>query len=722
MAELIEWSNTAITLRLAVDGDQVRIVNLGPTGSLAPDVPIHSALNPVEVQLAGDQLPQGSRHVGLGGSAALRYESHVATNSPRSSVLSLVQRYAGRLRVESRWEAFDSIPVIRCTTIVSNESDAPVTIEYLSSFAFNGFVTFANASWASATTIAIPHNTFFGEFQWSKHSLPELGILDVGFRPDGEHSTKKRILVTSVGTQPTAEYLPMGALIDDSRGVTWAWQIEHNGSWAWEVGDYITGVYLVAGGPNDQEHQWRKRLMPDESFSSVPVAIAASVGGLEDVFSPLTAYRRLIRRPNADNVGLPVVFNDYMNSLMADPSEEKLRPVIDAAARAGAEYFCVDAGWYSDEPDWWNTVGEWIESATRFPRGFTAVFDEIRAKGMIPGLWIEPEVVGVDSSVADLLPACAFFWRNGARVNSAGRHQLDFRSSDVVVRMDEIIDRLVCDYGLGYLKFDYNINGGIGTDLESDSAGDGLLTHNRAFLSWIDGLFERYPQLVIEACASGGARIDYATLARHSILSTSDQTDHLLYAPIAAGAPTGLTPEQAAIWVYPQREFTPDEIVFSIVNGMLARPQLSGRIWLLSDEQLALVAEAMDVYKGYRREIPDSTPVWPLGLPGWTDDWIAQGLLAPGGMYLAVWRRGGEKSIRVPLPALVGSGASVEVLFPASTPTELDWDDNRGELTLTLLDAPSARLLRISTRSDVLAVQGEHDGLSDRGERYPAEN
>lgn len=698
MTEFIEWGNTAITLRLAVEGGLVRIVNLGPTGSLAPNVPLHIALNPVEMQLAGDQLPQGSRHVGLGGSAALRYGSHAVTQLPRSSTLSLVQHYTATLRVESRWEVFDDIPVIRCTTTVTNESADPVTMECLSSFAFNGFVTFANTSWASATTIAVPHNTFFGEFQWSKRSLPELGILDVGFRPDGEHSSKKRILVTSVGTQPTAEYLPMGALTDDSRGVTWAWQIEHNGSWAWEVGDHITGIYLVAGGPNDQEHQWHKRLMPGESFSSVPLAVAASVGGLEDVFSPLTAYRRLIRRPNDDNIALPVVFNDYMNCLIADPSEEKLRPVIEAAVRVGAEYFCVDAGWYSDEPGWWNTVGEWTESATRFPRGFAAVFDEIRTSGMIPGLWIEPEVVGVESSVADTLAESAFFWRNGARVNSVGRHQLDFRSPAVVARMDVVVDRLIRDYGLGYLKFDYNINAGVGTDRQSDSAGDGLLAHNRAFLTWIDGLFERYPQLVIEACASGGARIDYATLARHSILSTSDQTDHLLYAPIAAAAPTGLTPEQAAIWVYPQREFTPDEVVFSIVNGMLARPQLSGQIWLLSDEQLALVAEAMAVYKGYRREIPDSTPLWPWGLPGWTDDWIAQGLMVPSGLYLAVWRRGGETSVRVPLPAFADSGASVEVLFPTSMPTDVHWDDVRGDLTLTLPDGPSARLLRLSAQ------------------------
>ena len=137
---------------------------------------------------------------------------------------------------------------------------------------------------------------------------------------------------------------------------------------------------------------------------------------------------------------------------------------------------------------------------------------------MIPGLWIEPEVVGIESPVVDELPDSAFFWRSGERVNGQGRYQLDFREPAVRTRMDRIIDRLIGDYGLGYLKFDYNINGGIGTEVGGVSAGHGLLDHNRAFLGWIDGLFARHPGLVIEACSSGGGRVDYATLARHSIV------------------------------------------------------------------------------------------------------------------------------------------------------------------------------------------------------------
>ena len=57
-----------------------------------------------------------------------------------------------------------------------------------------------------------------------------------------------------------------------------------------------------------------------------------------------------------------------MNCLMGDPTTEKLLPLIDAAAEAGAEYFVIDAGWYDDENGgWWDSVGAWEPAASRFP-------------------------------------------------------------------------------------------------------------------------------------------------------------------------------------------------------------------------------------------------------------------------------------------------------------------------------------------------------------------
>lgn len=55
--------------------------------------------------------------------------------------------------------------------------------------------------------------------------------------------------------------------------------------------------------------------------------------------------------------------------------------------------------------------------------------------------------------------------------------------------------------------------------------GQGMLEHERAYLKWLEGVWMRYPDLIIENCSSGGLRMDYAMLSRYSIQSTSDQDE-----------------------------------------------------------------------------------------------------------------------------------------------------------------------------------------------------
>lgn len=47
--------------------------------------------------------------------------------------------------------------------------------------------------------------------------------------------------------------------------------------------------------------------------------------------------------------------------------------------------------------------------------------------------------------------------------------------------------------------------------------GQGMLEHERVYLKWLEGVWMRYPDLIIENCSSGGLRMDYAMLSRYSI-------------------------------------------------------------------------------------------------------------------------------------------------------------------------------------------------------------
>lgn len=68
-----------------------------------------------------------------------------------------------------------------------------------------------------------------------------------------------------------------------------------------------------------------ENLKPGASFTTIPAAFGVVKGGISEATAALTRYRRAIRRPNTDDVKLNVVFNDYMNCLMGDPTDEKER-------------------------------------------------------------------------------------------------------------------------------------------------------------------------------------------------------------------------------------------------------------------------------------------------------------------------------------------------------------------------------------------------------------
>ena len=635
----IGWADEALELRIDVDGGGVaRITRLiarpsagsspPATSSPAPAAPADAALPLLDVVLAGEGKGwSGGRYCESEAGGRFRYAGHEESGAGgpwRELRVDLDDPLTG-LHAEVFFQMLAGQGALRSWVRLTSHGTGPVTVESVTSFLCGGLSSTGDGPDDLADlSVMWAENDWLAENRWQRRqlrdALPDLDRSVHGADPRG------RFGVTSAGTWSSGTYLPAGAIVSRRTGHAWAWQIEHNGGWHWQVGECthrsaahgpgpgygrhappgaLTGAYVALLGPADAEHHWRIDLDPGDSFTTVPVSVAVSPGGFEGAVAGLTAVRRAIRRPHEDHRQLPVIFNDYMNTLMGNPTTERLLPLITAAAGAGAEYFCIDSGWYADvDEGWWDTVGAWKPSRNRFPGGFTEVLDHIRACGMIPGLWLEPEVVGLNSAVVAQLPQESFFRRSGRPIVEHGRYHLDLRHPAAVKHLDEVIDFLVGDLGVGYLKLDYNIAVGPGPDTGGLSAGAGLLAANRAHLDWLDAVLDRHPGLVIENCSSGGMRADYALLARLQLQSTSDQQNHLRYPPIAAAAPAGIAPEQAAVWAYPQPGFTDDEIAFTMASAMLSRIHLSGHLDRMSRRQLPWSPTAS-------RFTSRSAPAWP---------------------------------------------------------------------------------------------------------------
>lgn len=605
----------------------------------------------VQVNFSGYNRPyekHGNKHIVTAPGYLLKYAGMEDTRNEQGRLLVITQEdQTTGARVKTFLQFYTGTSTLRSYNEVTNIGTGDQTLEYLSSFYYLGIEKEGEGSSDDKMKLTIAHHGWQKEMSFHTYTFSELGMAQT--QPTVYQRTSKTIEFTNTGNWSTKEYLPMGYLENSIADTSLFWQIEHNGSWHTEIGDVNNHFYLALSGPTEVQSHWFKILKPGESFTSVPVAVGVADADFDNAMGRLTSYRRKIRRFNEDNEKLPVIFNDYMNCLFGDPTTEKEIPLIDAAARMGCEYYVIDAGWYAPG-QWWDSVGEWQECRERFPGGIKEVTDYIRSKGMIPGVWLELEVMGINCEKAKRAPDDWFFVRHGKRVFDRSRYQLDFRNPQVIEHADEVIDRVVKEYGAGYIKMDYNIEPGIGTELYAESVGQGMLEHERAYLKWLDGVFERYPDLVIENCSSGGLRTDYAMLSRYSIQSTSDQEDYRNYATISANAAAGLTPEQAAVWSYPQRDGDEEETIYNMVNTLLLRIHQSGHLAELSDVRKALVKEGIDYYKSIRSDIKRALPTWPVGLADNLDKWLVFALKTEQKAYMAVWRRGGEKEeIEIPL-------------------------------------------------------------------------
>ena len=712
MTRLIKINENGIYMVFALIGDEkIRLIHLGTAPFNEKAMPENAWENGYLVQYQetgyGSADHRGRKHTGSVPGCWAVYREMRDYKNEKGRKLEIVQDYQG-LQLISHYQFYDNVQTIRSWTEVTNQSEQTREIEYVSSFAYQYASVGGNKPWNRKMRLHTAHNSWYDECRWESRTLPEMGL-----NPINLAQSTKRIYEQNLGSWSTQEFLPMGCL--EETGATFLWQIENNGSWYWEVaesselmfptvkdhnlmitndGNEISGeIYFVLSGPTEWESQWHKSLKPGKSFITVPAAVSVVNGGFEKAVVEMTKYRRKIRRPNKDNEKLAVIFNDYMNCLFGDSTTEKLLPLIDAAADAGCEYFCIDCGWYTDT-NWWAGVGEWKPSAQRYPGGIEKPIKYIREKGMIPGLWLEIETVGFDCPNIDKIPKSWFFRRHGKIVSDQCRYQLDFRNPEVQDYATSVIDRMVNEYGVGYIKMDYNINSGIGTEVDSDSLGDGLLEHNRAYLAWLDSIFVKYPDLIIENCGSGGMRMDYAMLSRHSIQSSSDQTDYIKNAAIAASCATALTPEQCAIWSYPLSGADPEETIMNMVNAMMLRIHQSGHLATLPANQFNLVKNGIEVYKMIRNDIKEGLPFWLTGIPKFEDPWFTFGLECDNCAYIAVWRISGEKILNVPLKEELQKYQHVEPVYPQNT-LDCAYINENHTISFLLEETKTARIFKL---------------------------
>ena len=482
-------------------------------------------------------------------------------------------------------------------------------------------------------------------------------------------------------------------------------QIESNHSWYYEIADFEGKYYLYLGTANLHNCAFAKRLQKGETYTTVNVALSFGTSTSEAI-NEMTKYRRQITSLCESDKDLPIIFNEYMYLCWDSPSEENTKRIALIAKKAGVDYYVIDCGWH-DEVDGsiiYPYVGKWVESKTRFPLGVRETTDYIRSLGMKAGLWIEPEIVGIKcQEMIDYYGDECFLRRFGQKIAVGGRYFLDYRNEKVRAYMSETIRRMVEDYGAEYIKFDYNQDMGVGTDVGVISLGEGLESASNAYLSWVEEMTAKYPQVIFENCASGGMRLDYQSLEKFSLVSTSDCTNYLTYPYIVGNLYSSVLPEQSGIWSYPVAslktadEITDERVIINMINCMLGRMHLASNLSLLSEKQFALVKEGIACYRSFTEMKKRALPFMPLGFASFDDEIVASGLIDGKEIYLPIWALGSEKTAEIDIGYKI---KGVEIIYPKDSNVKVSVLGEK--IRVTFPTAPNAVLLKIVLEKGLL--------------------
>lgn len=362
-------------------------------------------------------------------------------------------------------------------------------------------------------------------------------------------------------------------------------------------------------------------LAKGESFTTPEMIWTWSGEGAGQASRNLHSWARSYWMVSGQDI-VPTLLNSWEGAYF-DFNAKTLTDMIDDAASMGLEMFVLDDGWFANKYPRNNDkagLGDWQINVTKLPEGIDFIASHAHDKGLKFGIWIEPEMVNPKSELYEKHPDWIVKDKMHQPTSMRSQYLLDLTNPKVQDFVFGVFDQTMSlSDKIDYIKWDANRH--------VENVGSGYLPDNEQSEFWVkyaQGLYSimdriraKYPDVMIQACSSGGGRVEYGALKYFNEFWTSDNTEALTRTVIQYGTslfyPANVIGSHvSAVPNHQTGNMTPIKFRFDVACagrlGMELQPKN------MTEEEKAFARKAIANYKGYR-DIVATGDLYRIGSP-----------------------------------------------------------------------------------------------------------
>ena len=288
--------------------------------------------------------------------------------------------------------------------------------------------------------------------------------------------------------------------------------------------------YFFAGiNPDNSAYHLKK----GETFTTPKVAFSFSKCGLSGVSRNFHKWGRKYMLAHGDKER-KILLNSW-EGVYFDINQKGMDQMMGDIASMGGELFVMDDGWFGDKYPRKtdnSSLGDWVVDKNKLPEGIEGLLRDAKKHGIKFGIWIEPEMTNSVSELYEAHPEWIIKAPKREAVKGRGGTQLilDMANPKVQDFVFQIVDNLMTKYPeIDYIKWDANmpiLNHG-SQHLTMNNQSHLYIEYHRGLQKACERIRAKYPDLTIQACASGGGRANWGVLPYFDEFWVSDNTDAL---------------------------------------------------------------------------------------------------------------------------------------------------------------------------------------------------